>query len=69
MTGQMTKLLGIALLVVGAILLVAGFNESHSFASDVSRAFTNSPTDRSLWFMIGGGASALVGAVLLLKKS
>jgi hypothetical protein len=68
MTGNMTKPVGIALLVLGVILLVVGFNESNSFASDVNRVFNNAPTDRAMWFMIGGGVSAVLGVFFLMKR-
>jgi hypothetical protein len=60
----MNKALGIALLVVGIILLVFGINASQSFGSDVSRFFTGSPTDKSVWMMIGGVVAAIVGGFL-----
>jgi len=64
----MNKALGIALLVVGLLLLVFGFNESQSTASDISRVFNNSPTDRSIWFLVGGGVAAAVGLYMLLAR-
>lgn len=65
----MNKALGVALLVAGALLLVFGFNESESAASEISKVFNNSPTDRAMWFMVGGGVAAAVGLYLLLAKS
>jgi hypothetical protein len=62
------KPLGIALLVIGVILLVVGYNEGQSVASEFSRAFTGSPTDRSLWFLIGGGVAAALGLFFILSK-
>lgn len=57
----MNKGISIALLVIGTILLIWGFNASESFSSDVSRVFTGSPTDRTVWLMIGGVGAAIVG--------
>ncbi|MEO6035040.1 MAG: DUF3185 family protein [Verrucomicrobiota bacterium] len=65
----MNKMLGIALLVAGVVLLVIGFNESRSTASEISKLFNNSPTNRSLWFMVGGGVSAALGLYLTMAKS
>ena len=62
----MNKALGIALLAAGIILLVFGINASQSFSSDVSRFFTGSPTDKSVWMMIGGVVAAIVGVFLLV---
>ena len=64
----MNRVAGIALLVGGLLLLVLGFNESQSTASDVSRLITNSPTDRSLWFLVGGGIATAAGLFLILAK-
>jgi hypothetical protein len=58
--------LGIVLLVVGVILLVFGINASESFASDVKEFFEGTPTDRSIWFLIGGAVAIVVGLVLML---
>jgi uncharacterized membrane protein len=60
----MNNIVGLALLALGVVLLVFGFNESHSFSSDVSRTFTGNPTDRSMWLIIGGAAAVVVGLVL-----
>jgi len=54
----MNKIVGLAIFALGIVLLVFGFNESHSFGSDVTRAFTGNPTARSMW-LIGGGALAI----------
>jgi hypothetical protein len=58
------RALGIALLVGGVILLFFGFNESESFASDVSEVFTGSPTDRSIWMIVLGSVTAVAGLVM-----
>jgi hypothetical protein len=63
----MNTILGVALLVAGAVLIVFGINASQSFASDVSRFFSGSPTNRSMWLLVGGIACALVGLFLTLR--
>jgi uncharacterized membrane protein HdeD (DUF308 family) len=65
----MNKGIGIALLVVGIALIIYGFNASDSVSSGVSRAFTGAPTNKTLWFLLGGAASAIVGAVLTFRPS
>ncbi|PWU08108.1 MAG: hypothetical protein C5B50_30215 [Verrucomicrobia bacterium] len=58
----MTKnIVGLAIFGLGIALLILGFNESQSFSSDVSRFFTGNPTDRSIWFLVGGGVAVIVG--------
>jgi Protein of unknown function (DUF3185) len=65
----MNKGIGIALLVVGIVLIVYGFNASGSVSSGVSRAFTGAPTDRTLWMLLGGSAAAIVGAFMTFRRS
>jgi hypothetical protein len=62
----MNKAVSLALLVIGIALMIFGMNASNSVSSDVSRFFTGNPTDKTIWFLIGGIAAAVVGAVGLL---
>ncbi|HEX5050233.1 MAG TPA: DUF3185 family protein [Planctomycetota bacterium] len=57
--------LGIALLVIGVILLVFGLNARDSMASSVKEAFTGNPTDRAIWLLVGGAALTVVGGATL----
>lgn len=63
----MNRLLSLALLVGGLILLLYGFNASDSVGSGVSRFFTGSPTDKTMWLLIGGAVATVVGAAGLLR--
>ena len=65
----MNKALGIALLVVGIALAIFGINASDSFASDVSRFFTGHPTDKSMWLLIAGIGTAVLGFFLTMTRS
>jgi hypothetical protein len=65
----MNKIVYLALLVGGAVLVVMGINATHSFASDVSRFFTGSPTDKALWMLIGGGVARIIGLAGLMRGS
>jgi uncharacterized membrane protein HdeD (DUF308 family) len=65
----MNKGIGIALLVVGIALVIYGFNASDSVSSDVSRTFTGAPTNKTMWLLLGGSASAIVGAVMTFRPS
>jgi Protein of unknown function (DUF3185) len=60
----MNKAIGLALLVVGVALIIYGINASNSAGSDLSRTFTGTPTNKTLWLLLGGVASAIVGAML-----
>ena len=65
----MNKALGIGLLVVGVVLMIFGINASESFGSEVSRFFTGAPTDKSIWLLIGGILSVIVGLFMTLGRS
>lgn len=60
----MPRIVGIALAVVGVILLVWGIQAADSFASDVSETLSGTPTDRSMWLIIGGAAALVVGGAM-----
>ena len=64
----MNKLISLALLAGGIVLIVTGFNATNSFTSDVSRFFTGSPTDKAVWMLIGGIVAALVGLATLWRS-
>lgn len=63
----MNKPLSLALLVIGAILLFYGFQAGDSIGSDVSRAVTGTPTDKTVWFLAGGALAAVAGIFGLLR--
>ena len=60
----MNNIAGIAILALGIALLIFGFNESHSFSSDVSRTFTGNPTNHSMWLIVGGVVAVVAGFAL-----
>ncbi|MGH7943125.1 MAG: DUF3185 family protein [Limisphaerales bacterium] len=65
----MNKAIGLALLAVGVALIIYGIDASHSAASHISRTFTGSPTNKTMWFLIGGIAAAVLGFVMALIPS
>ena len=58
----MNKTLSLILLIAGLILLGYGLSASDSIGSSFSRFFTGSPTDKTMWLIIGGAAAAAAGA-------
>ncbi|MBU6411770.1 MAG: DUF3185 family protein [Verrucomicrobia bacterium] len=65
----MIKAIGLALLAAGIAFLIYGIQESRSFDSSVSRAFTGNPTNRTLWFTAGGIGGIVLGGALALLPS
>ncbi len=68
MNKSQTKILGIALMAIGAGLAFWGFQMSGSFSSQINQAVTGSYTDRTMMAFIGGAASFVVGLLVFLKK-
>lgn len=62
------RLAGIALLVIGIILLIVGLSSSDSVADQVSETFTGRFTDKTMWYILGGAAMAVVGVILLAVR-
>ena len=61
------KAIGLAMLVVGVILLIYGINASESVTSEVKEAITGTPTDKTIWLLVGGAALGLIGLVIALR--
>ncbi len=57
----MNRAISLALIVIGVVLIVFGVSAMDSFSSDVSRLFTGTPTDKSVWLLISGIVLAVVG--------
>jgi hypothetical protein len=64
----MNKGIGIALLVVGIVLVIYGFNASDSVSSGVSRAFTGTPTEKTIGLLLGGAVAIIVGGVMAFRS-
>ncbi len=65
----MNRIISIALLVGGVVLIIFGIQATDSFSSDVSRFFTGSPTDKAIWMLIGGIIAAIIGLAGALRGS
>jgi hypothetical protein len=65
---SINQILGIALLVIGGILLYFGYQSSQAIGEQVFETFTGRFTDSTIWYFILGAASAVVGVLLLFLK-
>jgi uncharacterized membrane protein YidH (DUF202 family) len=65
----MKQVIGIALLVVGVILLCMAYDGYHSAASGVSRVVTGTSTDKTLGLTIGGIVVSILGLGGLLWRT
>ena len=50
----MYKVISLASLLGGVVLLIFGINATNALDSDVSRFFTGFPTDKAIWMLMGG---------------
>jgi len=65
----MDKTISLAILAGGILLLIFGVNASNSVSSDISRVFTDAPTDKAIWMLVGGIVVSVIGLAGLLRGS
>ena len=65
----MNRIISLALLVGGIVLIIYGISASDSISSSFSRFFTGNPTDKTMWLLIGGAVAAAAGLVGVLRDS
>lgn len=64
----MNRQMSVVLLVIGIVLLIFGISAADSFGSEVSEFFTGSPTNKTIWLVIGGIACVIVGLLGFARK-
>ena len=62
----MSKIIGLVLLVIGAVLIYYGIQAGDSLASNVKEVVDGTPTDETMKYYIGGAISAAIGVGLIL---
>ena len=65
---NINQLVGLALLVLGAVLLFFGWQSSQAVDDQIMEAVTGRFTESTTWLFIGGVISAALGVILLLVK-
>lgn len=65
----MNKVVSLAILAGGILLIIFGISATKSFSSDISRFFTGSPTDKAIWLLVGGAVATVIGLVGLMRWS
>jgi uncharacterized membrane protein HdeD (DUF308 family) len=66
---SMNKAISFAVLAGGILLLIFGIIAYDSSSSDISRFFTGSATDKSMWMLVGGVVATILGFVGLFRGS
>lgn len=64
----MDRIIGIALLVVGGLLLYWGYQTHESLGSQVSELVTGTPTDKAMWLLAGGAVSVAAGLFAMVRR-
>lgn len=64
----MRNVFALILIAVAVILLYFGLQASDSVASTVERAVTGTPTDRSIWLLVGAAVCGVVGLFALIGR-
>ncbi len=62
----LTRIVGLVLVVDGVVLLVIGHNASQSAVDQLSRTFLGRYTNETVWYIVGGAAAIVAGALLAL---
>ena len=60
------QMVGVVVLVVGAILLGFGYHASNAPVDQLSSTLTGRFTDRTMWYFVLGAAALVGGALLAL---
>ena len=63
---SMSRMLGVAALVLGVFLLVLAYRASNAPIDQLSNALTGRYTDQTMWYLLAGIAAVVIGGVLLL---
>ena len=62
------KIVGIALIVIGAILLYFGLQATGSFAGEMQEAVTGRYSDETMFYLIGGGVALVIGIFMIARR-
>jgi hypothetical protein len=60
-------LVGLALLVIGVVLLMLGYQEYTSVGSKIADALGSRPSNKLIGLVAGGAASAVAGVAMVFK--
>jgi drug/metabolite transporter (DMT)-like permease len=59
------RIIGAALLALGVVLLVLGYQSSQGVDDQISEAVTGEYTDSTIWYWLLGAVSAAAGGAML----
>jgi len=62
------RILALALIVIGAVLLYLGYQSSQGLDDQLSEALTGNFTDETIIYLVGGGIAFIAGLAMLRRK-
>jgi hypothetical protein len=62
------RIIGVALLVVGIVLLVCGIDASHKFHEKVVDEFTGGYTNTTMGYIVGGLLLTIIGGGMAMAR-
>jgi uncharacterized membrane protein YidH (DUF202 family) len=63
------RLLGLAIFIVGIILLIVGLQSTGAISEKVAKQVQGRYTDTTMWYIIGGSVMIVIGAVIAFARS
>lgn len=63
------RILGIVLIVVGALLLYFGYQKTGAVTERAKQTITGDYTDRTMLYLVGGAAAGIAGIALVVLGS
>jgi hypothetical protein len=59
------RILGIVLVVIGAVLLYFGYQKTGAVTEKAKQTITGDYTDRTMFYLIGGAAAGIAGIAII----
>lgn len=64
----MNRIVALALIVIGAVLLYFGYQSSQGLDDQLSEAVTGNFTDETILYLVGGAVALIAGLVMLRRR-
>ena len=65
---SINRIVALALIVIGVVLLYLGYQSSQGLDDQVSEALTGNFTDETIFYWVGGAIAAILGVVMLRRR-
>lgn len=65
---QPMKIIGLALIVLGAVVLYFGYSASQSVTEQLTEGLTGRFSDETMLYVLGGAIAIVTGLVFIVRK-